>query len=132
MNPLFYLKLMGLFPLQPIQTNKHHKQALKIIEILIDYINSSEIKDDGITLYLKTCSKFVEDFERERFPRPKVSANELLGYLLELKGLKQVDLAEELGGQSVVSDILNGKRELNIKQIRALAKKFKVPASVFI
>ena len=56
----------------------------------------------------------------------------MLEYLMELKGFKQTDLAKELGGQSVVSDVLSGKRELNLKQIRALAKKFGVPPEVFI
>jgi len=32
----------------------------------------------------------------------------------------------------VVSEILNGKRELNTRQIRLLAKRFNVSAAVFI
>ena len=45
--------------------------------------------------------------------------------------LKQVDLSE-LGSQGVVSEILNGKRDLNLRQVKALSERFKVPASVFI
>jgi len=56
----------------------------------------------------------------------------MLAYLMELRNLKQTDLSKELGGQSVVSAILSGKRELNLKQIRALAKKLRVNPSVFI
>ena len=41
-------------------------------------------------------------------------------------------LAEELGGQSIVSTILNGKRELNTRQVKALAKRFNVSAAVFL
>lgn len=33
---------------------------------------------------------------------------------------------------SIQSEILNGKRELNIRQIRALADRFHVSPSVFI
>ncbi|MNR66199.1 Antitoxin HigA [compost metagenome] len=45
-------------------------------------------------------------------------------------GLTQSDLPE-IGAQSVVSDILNGKRQLNVRHIRALAERFQVPTDVF-
>jgi hypothetical protein len=46
-------------------------------------------------------------------------------------GLQQADLPE-VGSQSVVSEILNGKRDLNVRQIRALVKRFHVSPAVFI
>lgn len=46
-------------------------------------------------------------------------------------GLKQADLPE-IGSQGVVSEILNGKRELNVGQIRELARRFRVSPAVFI
>jgi HTH-type transcriptional regulator/antitoxin HigA len=49
---------------------------------------------------------------------------------MEEHGLKQSDLPE-VGNQSVVSQILSGARELNVRQINALAKRFNVPAGVF-
>ena len=50
---------------------------------------------------------------------------------MEEHGLKQKDLSE-LGSQGVVSEILNRKRELNLRQVRALGERFQVSASVFI
>ena len=47
-------------------------------------------------------------------------------------GLTQTDLAKELGGQPNVSKVLKGERELNLRQIRALAEKFKVEPNLFI
>jgi HTH-type transcriptional regulator/antitoxin HigA len=46
-------------------------------------------------------------------------------------GLTQSDVPE-IGSQSVVSEVLRGKCELNIRQIRALAKRFQVSPAVFI
>lgn len=45
--------------------------------------------------------------------------------------IKQSDL-KEIGSQGVISEILNGKRELNIRQIKLLAEKFNVSPAVFI
>jgi HTH-type transcriptional regulator/antitoxin HigA len=45
--------------------------------------------------------------------------------------LKQSDLPE-IGSQGVVSEILSGKRQLNVRQIKNLSKRFKVSPAVFI
>ena len=50
---------------------------------------------------------------------------------MEEHGLTQSDLAE-IGSQGVVSEILSGKRELNVRQIRALAERFHVSPAVFV
>ena len=46
-------------------------------------------------------------------------------------GLTPLDLPE-IGTQEIISDILSGKRELNMQQIRALSKRFHVSPAVFI
>lgn len=51
---------------------------------------------------------------------------------MEEHNLKQTELAEELGGQSIVSAILNGKSELNMRQVKALAARFSVSPAVFL
>jgi HTH-type transcriptional regulator/antitoxin HigA len=55
----------------------------------------------------------------------------MLRFLMEEHSLKQSDLPE-IGSQSLVSEILSGKRELNVRQIRALAKRFGVSPAAFI
>lgn len=46
-------------------------------------------------------------------------------------GLKQSELAE-VGSQGVVSEILTGKRELSIRQVRALSRRFGLAATTFV
>jgi hypothetical protein len=58
------------------------------------------------------------------------SGAEMLRFLMQEHGLSQPDLSE-VGSRGVVFESLNGKRELNVRQIRALAKHFKVSAAVF-
>jgi HTH-type transcriptional regulator / antitoxin HigA len=45
--------------------------------------------------------------------------------------LKQRDLSSDLGGESVVSEVLSGKRKLNAKHIEQLSKRFHVSPAVF-
>lgn len=51
--------------------------------------------------------------------------------IMDEHGLTQSEL-KEVGSQGVVSEILSGKRELNVRQIRALAKRFGVSPAVFV
>lgn len=129
-NPT-YMKLVGVFPLQPIETKSQHEIALKLLGKLITYTNE-EKADDGAEVYLKTLTELVGDYERTQFKAPTTSGAEMLAYMMDLQGLNQTDLSKELGGQPVVSKILKGERELNLRQVRALAKRFKVSPEVFI
>lgn len=127
-----YRYLVELFPLQQIITLEQHSTALKVIEKLMMLINTTSSVDEGIKIYLKTLSELVENYESENFKANVTSGREMLAYLMDLQGFTQKDLAKEIGGQSVVSKILKGERELNIRQIKSLAKKFKVSPEVFI
>lgn len=127
-----YLKLIEVFPLQTITSKAQHETALKLIERLITFTNDDHSVDKGAEMYLKTLAELVADFERTRFKTGSVTGAEMLSYLMEMQGLNQADLSKELGGQSVVSKILKGERELNLRQVRALSKRFKVSPEVFI
>ena len=63
---------------------------------------------------------------------PDAGPSQVLRFLIEQHGLKQADLADEVGTQSVVSEILNGHRHINARQAKALAQRFGVSASAFI
>jgi HTH-type transcriptional regulator/antitoxin HigA len=56
---------------------------------------------------------------------------DVLKALMDEHGLSQRDLPE-IGSQGVVSEILRGKRTLNVRQVAALAKRFAVSPAVFI
>jgi HTH-type transcriptional regulator/antitoxin HigA len=45
--------------------------------------------------------------------------------------LKQKDLAPLLGAESIVSEVLNGKRELNKQHIEKLSQRFNVSPALF-
>ncbi len=73
----------------------------------------------------------VSGYETVHYPMPKAATPaEVLAFLMDQHGLKQADLPE-LGGQSVVSDILNGKRTINLRQAKALAARFGVGLEMF-
>ena len=51
---------------------------------------------------------------------------------MDQHGLTQQDLRPEIGSESLVSLVLSGKRNLTVAHMRALARRFGVPAAVFL
>lgn len=69
-------------------------------------------------------------YDQEHRPMPVASGVETLRYLMREHGLNQRDL-HEVGTQSVISEILSGKRQMNLRQVRQLSERFGVPVEVF-
>jgi HTH-type transcriptional regulator/antitoxin HigA len=80
---------------------------------------------------MDTLGALIEAYEEQHVPLPARSGADMLQSFMEEHGLSQSELPE-IGSQGVVSEVLNGKRELNIRQVRALAKRFHVSPAVFI
>ena len=55
----------------------------------------------------------------------------MLRYLMEHGGLARADLLPVFGSRSVVSSVLNGKRDLSKTRIRGLAKFFNLSPAAF-
>ena len=80
---------------------------------------------------IELLTLLIERYEEEHYSIPKASPANVLRFLLDRHGLKQRDLAAELGGESVVSEVLSGKRRLNAAHIEELSKRFHVSPAVF-
>ena len=72
-----------------------------------------------------------EDFAPILVNLEKISGVDILEFLMEQHSLRQVDLVDELGSQSIVSEILSHKRKLNSQQIYTLSKRFGISPSAF-
>ncbi len=75
---------------------------------------------------------FVRDYEDRNVEIPDAEPAAVLRFLMEQHGLRQTDLAELFGSQSNVSEALSGKRKINVRQARVLAKRFGVSVAVFV
>lgn len=76
-------------------------------------------------------SDIIAKYDAENYSISQASGVDVLKYLMHEHRLKQADLSG-LGSQGVVSEILSGKRKLNIKQIQWLCKRFNLSADTFI
>lgn len=76
-------------------------------------------------------SNIISNYEDKKYQHKLGKGINALKYLMDSRGISQSDLSE-IGSQGVVSELLNGKRSLNIRQVKLLAKRFRVDPSTFI
>ncbi|MDR8370350.1 transcriptional regulator [Pseudomonas lactis] len=90
-----------------------------------------EDEDSPLMSLVDILSDWIEAYDREHRPMPVASGVDVLRYMMREHNLTQSDLPG-VGAQSVVSEILSGKRQLNVRQIRWLAERFGVSVETFI
>ena len=117
-------------PLRPIRTAVDYDAAVASLNALLDAGAADE--KHPLADLAATLGELIGDYDDAHYPAKNVRPSEMLRFLMNQQGLKQADLAEELGSQGIVSEVLNGKRELNLRQMRALAARFGVPVAAFV
>ena len=119
--------------IQPIFSVPHNEKdcnkLVNLLDSLIDEVRNDE--NHPLTSLLETIGSLIETYESQYINEIEGDPIDALNALMEEHGLKQLDLSE-IGSQGVVSEILSGKRQLNIRQIKILSKRFKVSPAVFI
>lgn len=119
----------NIAPLLTIRNEREYNGAVKRLNELLDEIGDYE--KHPLYSLLDTLGTIIHVYEEEHYPIPEATGTEVLRFLMDEHGLSQSDLPE-VGSQGVVSEILNGRRELNVRQIRSLAEKFNVSSAVFV
>jgi HTH-type transcriptional regulator/antitoxin HigA len=117
-------------PLRPIRSERDYKSAVRSMDELLDAggADESHVLADLVAL----IGEFIAEYEqRKGYVLPEATGVDALRFLMEQHGLRQSDLPE-IGSQGVVSEILSGKRDLNARQIRALAQRFDVNPATFL
>ena len=124
-----YRRLRSVVPLGTLHTKKEYERAVQMLDAILDEIGEDE--KHPLAELADAISVFVERYEAEHVSPLPGDPSEVLRSLMQEHELRQSDLPE-IGSQGVVSEVLAGKRELNARQIRALAKRFGVSPAVFV
>lgn len=125
-----YKKVAGAEPPKAIHNAQEHRHWRQVLDHLMakpeDELSAAEAR------YGETVAVLIEDYEKKQYALLATTPLEVLHELMAANGLKRKDLLDVFGTEAAVSYALNGKRPLNVAQIRRLAAKFRVSAAVFV
>lgn len=124
-----YRTLRRQIPLGVIRSKAEYDRAVATLDMIIDEIGEDETHP--LAELAEALGVFVEAYDQLHYRTPSPSPRAMLRFLMEQHDLGQSDLPE-IGSQGVVSEIIAGKRRLNVRQIARLAKRFGVSSSVFV
>ena len=116
--------------LRTIDNERHYRAMVTFMNKLLDEVGDRETHP--LMGLLDIVTVFVRDYEERNVEIPDAEPADVLRFLMEQNDLRQADLAELFGSQSNVSEVLSGKRKINVRQARALGKRFGVSAAVFV
>jgi HTH-type transcriptional regulator/antitoxin HigA len=116
--------------LRTVENERHYRSMVDLMNKLVDEIGDRETHP--LMGLLDIVSFFVRDHEERNTEIPDTGPAGVLRFLMEQHNLRQADIAEIFGSQSNISEVLNTKRDINVRQARALAARFHVSPAVFI
>jgi len=125
-----YAELTKEFALRPIRTERQLDRAARVALRLAALPRLTRDAED----YLEVLDHLIETYEAQHHPvETDAKPVDLLQFLIEENGLTLSQLAIETGiNVSTLSEILHGKRELNVQHIARLAARFRVEPGLFI
>ena len=113
----------------PIRDEVHYAKMMQLADSLVDAIGDAE--QHPLLDLLDLISELIRSYDAEHYAVPDASPRKVLDFLMDQHGLTQSDLPE-VGNQSVISMLLSGARQLNVRQINALSKRFGIQPGVFL
>ncbi|HEY3389592.1 MAG TPA: transcriptional regulator [Prolixibacteraceae bacterium] len=110
-----------------IKTEADYRLALKRLEVIFDAAIGSIDSDEADILGL-----MIDEYEKKHYPIEAPDPIEAIKIRMEEMQLRQVDLVDEIGGKSRVSEVLNRKRKLTIDMIRKLTIRLNLSPGLLI
>lgn len=126
-----YIDILTLFPLKKIDSEKENQHNLDIYQLVLDHFENNP-QLTFLEEYLDTLSILIDNYEQKAYEIRKPTGIETLKFLMEQHNLKQKDLIDVFKTQSILSEILNGKRSLTLEHIKKLSERFNTTPAVFV
>jgi HTH-type transcriptional regulator/antitoxin HigA len=123
-----YARLLSRTLPSVIHTEKQYEAYLSRLEALLERDNVLTAAEREL---LGLLTLLIEDFEDKQYQLPRATPVQVLEFLMDQNNLKQKDLVDVFGTASVVSEVVNGKRELSKEHIRRLSRRFDLSPEIF-
>jgi len=124
-----YRRIRQQIPIGPLRTEAEYHRAVAVLDEIVDEIGEQE--SHPLADLAETLALAIAAYEEIHVLVQDISGPVVLRTLMDEHGLSQSNLPE-VGSQGVVSEVLAGKRDLNVRQIARLAERFGVSPLVFL
>jgi HTH-type transcriptional regulator/antitoxin HigA len=128
-NPQAYGDLLARYQPKIMTTEAENQQALAVVESLAHQSDLTPEEDQLLELLIA----LIEKFEAEHYPPQNLSTPlSRLTFLMSENNLRQADLIEVFGAKGIVSEVLNGKRQISKSHALKLGEFFHLNPALFL
>ncbi|MNE19838.1 hypothetical protein D3C80_1129350 [compost metagenome] len=121
--------MMDLNALRTLRDETEYEAALAAVR---PYFDNEPQADTAEAAHFDALVLLIEDYEARRYPIPRAAPVDVLKFVMETNHYTRADLVDVLGSRSRASDLLNGRREINLDQIRKISRAWRIPAGSLV
>ena len=126
-----YGNLLQVIQPHKIESEQDYDRFVSVVETLLEKEESSELSEQEAML-VELLIVLIQDYDRENVSFPASKPLDILIHLMESNNLRQSDLVGIVGSSGVVSEVLNGKREISKAHAHSLGQFFSVSYKLFL
>lgn len=119
--------------IKPITNQMQFEESSLLIDQLVDadLLEDTQERKRALDI-LEALTVLAIDYERKHYAIPKPDPIEAIKQRMEQLDLSQRDVAAYFGGENRVSEVLNGRRRLTLKMIKAIHQHLGIPAETLL
>jgi HTH-type transcriptional regulator / antitoxin HigA len=121
--------MMDFAAIRTLQNEEEYEAALKAVR---PYFDSEPAADAPEAAHYDALCLLIEQYESKHYEIPRAAPVDILKSVMAANNYSRADLIEIIGSKSRVADLLNGRREINLEQIRKISKAWGIPAGSLV
>jgi HTH-type transcriptional regulator / antitoxin HigA len=127
-NLEIYSQLVAEVTPKVIETEDEYEQFLAVAERLT--FKKDQTPEESALYDLVTM--LVETYEAQHYSIDESSPSEVLLHIIESSGISKVDLIDIFGSSEILTQVLAGKKAINIHQANILGDRFQLSPTIFL
>lgn len=121
--------MLNLKAFRTFQSEDEYNAALQEVR---PYFESEPDEGSDEAAHFDALVLLIEQYEAKHYPIATASPVEVVKSVMVANNYSRADLVAVIGSKARAADLLNGKREINLDQIRKLSKAWNIPAGSLI
>lgn len=120
---------MDFSTLRTLRDEAEYEAALVAVR---PYFDDEPAADTPEAANFDALTLLIEDYEARLYPIARADPVSVVKSVMAANSYTRADLIEVVGSKARAADLLNGRREINLDQIRKLSRAWHIPAAALI
>ncbi len=121
--------VLNLKAFRTLQTEAEYNATLKEVR---PYFENEPEQGSEEAAHFDALVLLIDEYEARHYPIPVAKPVDVIKSVMAANDYSRADLVAVIGSKARASELLNGKREINLDQIRKLSREWNIPVGALI